>query len=732
MNLIIHILMLCLVFFCNTTSAKYDEIPSYPIDFSEFFIKKTGEVNLVVAGERQDVKVVSTYNYDNINVSADYETLQIMRDYLGKYLNKKEIEIVINDLTRGVDANPGCTTIISDCVPHVLHNQVMYSFDFDTNTLKVFLGSSLISKSSNKEYLPYLRKNNGLVNNSTLYTQFSNENSAVFNFSNKTTIGTPVGFIELDTQARNSGDDFDVYSAVFDTEFGDKRIVLGYLNNTGRSFNTTDILNNNADYSAFNIQFGSSSNLLKGGSKGSQHLFFIAPQDGQLELYLGNRLLFSKSVSSGRQSISYSELPQGAYTINLKLSSGGIVLIDDMIQVVNNNSFTLAAGDVDYAFNAGVFDKKNNAQNIYYAENDLNRTYLQAKSSWRLAEPIILSGGITTNADDYYTQFGTKYIYDDSFSADYFFGYFSTGDYYHSANINFGRLSLAMKALDVNDKNKDFTLSNQLYGKNSYENFSIIYSKSLLGGNGYLNYNHYSRKYLNTTSNNNTFTSENVIDFSNNGSVVSNNQDSTIGSDNFNIGWSTSIYNGTLTLNSSYISNINSYNSDLKFGIYWSQRLGRSVTGGLSIFANDKGFSQYNNSLSSRTSNDNWNANYTAMASLLDNDNIDSSLSGTYNWQNDKANVNAYTFINNNGLLMSSGTLQSTQLLTPSSVSLTKHAGNAFADVNFESDTPISKIRYNLFSELYPKSGYISDVDNTILNILKTYLKNVNTINLIG
>ena len=733
MNFIIHLLTLFFVFFSSHSSAKNEEESSYPIEFSDFYIKQTGKVRLVVAGEIKDIEVVGTFNYDGINVSSDDANQKTIRNYLVNYINDKEVDIVIRELIDGINANPGCENIISDCVPNVLPNEVSYSFDFDNNTLKIFAGTSLITKQNNKEYLPSLRSGNGLVNNSTLYTQFSNEASTSFNFSNKTTIGLPVGFVELDTQARNAGDNFDVYSAVFDTEFGDKRIVFGYLNNTGRSFNTTDILNNNADYSAFNLQFGSSQNLLKGGAKGSQQLSFIAPQDGQIELYLGNRLLLSKSVSSGRQSISYSELPQGAYTVNLKLISAGTVLIDDMIQVVNNNNFILASGDVDYAFNAGVFDTKkfrhtthDYFNDVHTTENDFKRGYLQAKSSWRLAEPVILYSGITTNVDEHYSQIGARYIYEDLFSADYFLGYFSTGDIYQSANIKFGRLSLSAKAFDLDYNTRNFTLSNQLYGTNPYKNFSISYSKPFFGGNGYLNYNNYSSKNYHGINNDNSIVIEKPSDYIYNinalnnvlNNALNNGSYSTISNENYNIGWSTNIYSGTLTLNSNY--NSNSAYDEVKFGIYWSQRFGKSVAGGLSVMTNNKGSSQYNNSLSLNASNDNWYANHTVMASLLNDDNDDnfeSSLSGTYYWQNDKATVNAYNYVNSKGLLISSGTLQSTQVVSADSISLTKSNGNAFASINLESDIPISKIRYNLYSDKYSKSGYISGSENTILDI---------------
>lgn len=728
MKFLVYFSLFFLIFTSKFIPVNADDMSSYPIEFSDFFKKRTGNVSLVVAGEQRDVSVISFFNYDNIKISSNFEDQKAIKLYLANYIADKGVDQIIKELTAGVAANPGCTEAISDCVPHVLSDEIKYSFDFDTNTLKVFVGTSLVTKSNDKEYLPTLRRNNGLVNNSTLYAQYNNETDIRFNFANKTTLGLPVGFIELDTQSRNSGDDFDVYSAVFDTEFADKRVVMGYLDKTGRSFNSTDILNNNADYSAFNVQFGSSHNLLKGGSKGAQKLFFIAPQDAQLEVYLANRLLISKSVSSGRQSISYADLPQGAYTVNLKLSAGGVLIVDEMIQVVNNNKFILAVDDLDYAFNVGVFDS-----NMYgyshdtFSGNDLARTYLQAKSAWRITESEILYGGITANNGEYYTQFGIRYIYDNLFSADYFFGYFSAGESYQSVNVNFGRLSFTFNALDIDDDVQKFSLSNQLYGMNSYTNFSINYSQAMLGGNGYVNYNYYnnSESYwagnvnssngINSNGVDNGVVNVNSINAINSVNVLSQSSDRKFRHDSFNMGWSSNIYNGTLTLNSSYNST-GTYN-DVKFGVYWSQRFGRNVSGGLSILANDKGLSKYNNSLSANVSDDNWSLNHTAMVGILENGNTDNSISGSYYWQNDMTKANSYTYVNNKGLLVSSGTLQNTQVITPSSLSLTNLNGNAFADINLQSDVPISKIRYNLYSDLYSKSGYMSDNSNTVLAI---------------
>lgn len=704
---------------CTLTFANTNSTYSYPAEFADFFVKKIGVVNLVVAGEGKEISVNAAFNYDGVNIVANADSITLINEYLGRYIKESAVDEVVNSLIDGVSANPGCATSISACVPNVLPGQVLYTFDFDAKLLKVFVGSLLVSTSSDKEYLPSFRSSNGLVNNSSFYAQVYSESPSSFNLSNKTTLGLPVGYVELDTQVRNSGDSFDVYSAVYDVEFDNKRVVLGYMDRTGKSFNATDVLNNNADYSSFNIRFGSSHNLLKGGAKGAQRVFFIAPQDGQLEVYLDKRLLLSRPVSSGRQSISYSELPQGAYTINLKLLSGGVNVMDDVAQIVNNSEFVQPVGDIDYAFSVGVFDRNyNHADKNFpgnYSGSNFKKSYVQARSAWRFAESAILYGGITTNSDDHYTQLGAKYIYNNLFSSDYFFGYFSNGDLYQSASINFGRLSLSAKYFDKGNANGDFTLSNQLYGERGYKSFSVNYSQKLLGGSAYLNFNHYDAKYSSfskgyDTLNHNRFDDLDGFDYL--GGQQSINKTSF---DNFNVGWSINVYNGSLTLNSGY--NVNGDYNDLKFGIYWSQRFGKRFNSTISLLTSNKGVSQYNTSISSSFNDDNWSTNFTAMAGLNDDGSVQSSLSGTYYWYNDKVNVDGYTFVNDKGLLMSSGTLKSTQVLTAKSISLTRHNGNAFAGVSLESDTPISKMRYNLHSSKHTKSGYVSNSNETIIPI---------------
>lgn len=642
----------------------YSWATSYPVEFSDFFESQRGDVVIRLAGDSVGLRVNAQVSYDNFLLPAG-EAAGLGSYLTGKGLSGEAVKVITEALTHGVPANPGCKVSLDVCKPTVSGNEIQYVFDFENDNLAIFVGSTWLTRAAGDKvsYYPAFRASNALVNQSRLYSYADQTTSGGLNLTNLTTLGLPYGHLLFNTQYQSANGEFDVYKGIYDLEVGGFRAVAGYSERDRIFFNSSDFLNDDAEYTAYALHVGSSRNLVRGGYSNLQSVYLFAPQAGQLEIYQGDRLLLTKVVSEGRQDIPYTDLPAGVYNVRLVLRAGGQIVLDEPRQIVNSQKFTLPVGDWDYVLTAGRFEDVPDQDELIWlnSPDNFSRSYGQSRLSWRVAENALLAGGVTSNQDDQYGQFGAYYAWSDWLKASYLLGMFSTDDRYQSATLTMGPLFVTANRFDSDETNRRYRLASQLYNEQSFRRFSATYSAPLLGGNGYVTYTHY---------NSDAPVTETTVDTS---SV-----------DNIAAGWMRPWLGGQWGINASYSDNENY--DDLRVGITATYALGRELTSQLSITTDKSGLSRTEGALTKNVSGENWSGSGTAaLAWQRDAETPEeATLSGTVTGHTQWFGASGYGYIGNAERRVLSATLTGTQFISGQGAGLTHQTGSSFIHVTSE------------------------------------------------
>ncbi|MGN5073616.1 TcfC E-set like domain-containing protein [Aeromonas veronii] len=630
----------------------------YPIEFSDFFEKHQADVVVRLAGDHVGLRVPANVSYDGFQLPQAQMT-PLERYLVDKGLSRAAVKVIVAALTQGVPANPGCEEALSTCTPTVSDNEIQYVFDYDSGSLAIFVGSTWLTPVAAEEvtYHPAFRADNALINQARLYTFTDQNTDGALNASNLTTLGLPYGHLFFNTQYQSADSDFDVYKGAYDLEIGGVRAVAGYSERDKIAFNTTDFLNDEADYTAYSLQVGSSSNLVRGGVQNLQSVYLFAPQAGQLEIYQGDRLLLTRVVAEGRQDIAYSELPSGVYDVRLILRAGGQIVLDEPRQIVNSPQFSLPVAHWDYVLTAGRLEDVPEQSDLGWLNGPehFSRNYMQARLSWRATENLLLAGGLTSNQDDHYGQLGVNYVWRDWLEASYTAGLFSSEDSYQAATLLVGPMFFSASRFSREDSNRQYRLASQLYDEHSFSRFSAMYSAPLLGGNGYVTYTHY-----------------------NSDATYNQTQTATTQSNDVTAGWMRPWLGGQWGGYATYSDGENY--EEVRVGMTVSYSLGDDVTSQLAITSDKSGLSRAESSLTKNASWGDWSGSGTAGVAWQDNakTELEATLTGTLNGRTDWFNAGAYAYVGNDDRHMASATLTGTQFLSGQGAGLTDQTGSSF------------------------------------------------------
>jgi len=624
----------------------------YPEGFDDLFSEKQRNIKIQIFGERGSIIVNALVTYDDFRITIGDELK--VQGFLGSMNLKNEVvNNIVSDLLEGVETDSSCKGSIVDCIPNNSSHSVKYTFDYDNSFLKIFLGSNVFSVSGrNNSYYSALRQQNALINQMRIYTQAGSGLNNSLSTENDTTIGLPFGFIQVESQL-NSHSKGDIYRAGYDYEFGAYRVFAGYTS-TNEPFNTSDFLNQTANYASTGISYGTSGNLVRGGQANQLKLYFMALRAGQLDVYQDDRLLISRAVSSGQQFINYSELPNGSYDVRLVLKSGDQVLVDDTRRVVNTPDLSLPIRGVDYVLSVGQLDITSDHFNEMSSLN-----FGQFRSTYKWNENLLFASGLTFHdKDDIYTNVGAKYFFQESTSLDYVAGYFSTGDTYQSATLdfNFG-LSLSVESLEKNTRSLALDLASQLYSPSSFLRYDIGTTTEIFNGTGYLSYRHSENKG----------TMEGNSDF--NSSYTSNN---------LIAGWSKATSWGNIGLSLNYNMMDNSTPDNISTNIYLSYNFSRDLTAQLSTNFEKNGNERTETALTYSQSSDSLDYSTTVTGSVGTSD-PETSLSAQLFKKEGYGHFNFYGYTGTNDIKMFSGSFTGTQIITADSVNFTDETGESFA-----------------------------------------------------
>ena len=628
-----------------------------PEGFEYFFSKHVQDVHVIIAGESHGEFISSTVNYEEVIIpknTQEYEKISTFFKLKG--VKSSYIIDILEDLNLGITTDPFCEKRLENCVLDTSDGVVKYVFDFDNSTLRVFLPVGAIRKNISEEsYESPISKENGVINWSSIYGYSNGDGQEYLTFSNETVVGLKLGQLSIDTEYTTNDDEFEVFTALYDLELDGVRAQIG-RNKYNSSFNSTDYLNNGASYAGDNFSVASSRNLLVGDYKSQQRIYFYAPQNGQLEIYRDDRIILNKVFSEGRQSISYSELPKGAYTITLVFKVSGNVVLEETQQVVNNNQFSLKTGAIDYVVSVGQFYNK------YDYFSDYDRQYTRGLVNYRWTEKVLIGAGLTLSKNDQYYQIGSNYIYNDYANFEYTGGYSNEGDVYQIARASLGPIFFDFQKLSLNKSKSEFRLVNQIYAIDSYENIGLGVSGSIFNGNGYLRYS----KYSNEDSYNNV----NFYQDSNTSRVYS-------------AGWTYQLPRGSLNLSGDYTTYENDADyDDLRFVVSYTIELGEGYSGQISIYSDENGFDNNTNYLRVNSNFDDWDAYTSVGATFNRNNEVSADISTSITGTTERINANAYGYLNDSGNKNLSIGLTNTQVISSKGIGFTSEKARSFARVN--------------------------------------------------
>lgn len=661
---------------------------AYPDSFADYFAAQDEKINVVIAGDLKGAIINATVNYESLTLLPDSQAT--LSHYLEQQLIKQAaITEIISTLKGGIEANPGCVSSYEECVVSPGDDGVSYLFDLENSLLKIFISPNLIDAgSSHTEYYSPVKHNLALINQTDLYIDSDFKSNPTLTFSNESILGLPVGYIFADTQYSGDSGDFDVYSAYYDVEYGPHKVRVGKGDGSSMSFNTTEFLSNDANYDSIGVFWGSSHNLAKVQGGNMQKIFYFAPQNGLLEVYKGERLLFTKNVAQGRQSILYSDLPSGAYNITIKLKVGSQVAFEETRQVINNQNFMLSKGEFDFYASAAQFDTDDNDLKSILEHN----VYVRGSVSNRLLDSLLLAGSITGTRDTAYMQLGGQYFYDDVLSLTSYGGIFSSGEQYTSAQLMISPFSFSWSKFE-RDNASSANLSSQLYGESSYDKSSIGLSGALLGGFAYLSYNRYSYE----------------------------SQVSLYSSDTVSGSWTHEFLGGMFSVNANYDRQHSNQNPDqYSIGLSWSRPLTDNLSTSISAYSNQDGFDRVTSTINANLQYHDWLLSANVGSTLNRNNDALFDASFSANGANRYVNTQLYGFTNNSGDSSFSASLSNTQIYSRSGVYLTDKNANTY--INIETVGPHTgdeRIFYNISSNggrasrerLLEKSTYIATSD---------------------
>lgn len=622
----------------------------FPPGFQDYFAPETKVVDIAIAGDMNGASVKGEATFDSFKAFAQPDSFIALDSYLSSQgLTEDIIAGVHKSLVNGVVANPGCQSSFESCVlPTTADEQIRYLFDYEQSLIKLFVAPELLRHSVVSGYHSPIQRDMGLINTSRLDVNYDFLDTPTFSIDNNSMLGLPAGYLIADTQYQSSDSQFEVFSSSYNLDFRGNRFQIGKIQSSYLALNTTDFLFNDANYDAYSASWSSSSNLVKRNTASTQSISFFAPQAGLLEVSKGERILFSRTVSQGRQEISYDELPRGAYTLTLKLKIGNQVAFEDNRLIVNNADFALQTGHWDFSYSVGVFDEDDSVDDTLDGSHLTNKWYWKASQTYRLFDSTLLGFSMMGGDDSVYALSGGKYIYSDGKDLSVTLGYFSNGDIYHSSNLNLLPLNLSWSRL----KRKQYRgvgLSSYLYGQSSYDKISASIGGTVLGGSSYLNYS--------------------LFNFSSD--MSDSSSQSITGS------WSHDLLGGSLSLNTTYSISSGS-EDDIQLGLVWSRGLTDSTSYNLSMYADKHGFSNATNGINHNLDIHGWHISNSIRSQFERDDIVDIDYSLSVNGANNYIDSQIYSYFDNHGEKTTSLSLSNTQVITPSGIQFTSSQSETY------------------------------------------------------
>ncbi|MFB1076385.1 CS1-pili formation C-terminal domain-containing protein [Photobacterium damselae] len=643
-------------------------------ELDDFYQEEKVILSIVLAVDKSKMFTVDASVFGD-RIIAKKISLTELQGKLNKSLGiSKDISYQIGEsLKKGITSSYDCKGFRNEC--GLLPDK--YDFVFYPEELKLYLhvnSKYLISTSKRKKDI-YIKDNisekavisEHSVNISTNASDINNKISSrnQFNYQNSSTYSLgKMGFLysDISIDSNKGVSSRDISSNYLEEE---QKISLGYKL-SDNSWNRTSFLDNDL-ISGYMFQLGSSDSLKK-SQKSNRRLYFNVSRNGRLEVTDDfGRFLISKNVNIGQDYISYSDLPEGKYNINVRVYDGSGDIYNQNYIINNNNNNNNYSGKMDYMISSGFLSDSLNNRKGNNAELYKNYDYpffINGRLAVALNDNITLGGGILTTINEYYSYLGADLSFDNN-NLSFTLGKFDNNNLYYTADLYLDGLSISYEKYDSKNSNNlinNLNLSDIVgFGGGARESLS-------------LNYNYYygSMSYIASVIMNN-----NVFKVADN-SKTNESENTTIRNALFFSGLPFDI---NLNIEHDFIIN----NNDNEQAIFVNATVPLSKKNVLTHSSGgnirDLDDFRHQSVLSSNIISDDDTSLNTSIGAQYKLDNSDEnlydlSLSGSYN--NEYINTNIYSYVNSDGSASLSGHLSTNSILTNGDVLFTKDKAQSY------------------------------------------------------
>ena len=511
---------------------------SVPPGFEVFFEQKPIDISLFFAGERIVIKGLGS----NLVFKADdFERAKIVDFISSNFVDTATSEMIARRLITGVESSKECQGKVSECQLNPAEMDFIYGYD--DRFVEVVLAAELFNETVSDKYIKEEKGSEALISSSSIYLNQYSDSELNFNINNRSTLGVGKGFfysdINLTDGSLDQDVDFKLDELSYNYLYENSRLRLGFLSDRSvYSWNSTDFMADDARFKGLAFSFGSTNELESKTQINTKRLYFSSPIIGRFELLRDGKVIKSGQTQLGQNYVQYSELPTGIYDVNLLVYSAGTLATEQKIKIYNVSG-GLEVGEVDYMITLGRFDDlgyiddwqraqenrvdqfntarasdaryqpgagrpydENHRQQLRgasltgipwqtygYRGDDLtleDSWFLETNLSSQLTESFMYGVSFMNTSSDYYTKLAGLYSVNSDIKVNGIFGAFDDGSKYYALGLSLGGLSLDFSRYQSKFDSSSYSLADYRFGIRSYDDTSISYNHSLLGGNVYL------------------------------------------------------------------------------------------------------------------------------------------------------------------------------------------------------------------------------------------------------
>jgi hypothetical protein len=683
-----------------------------PVGFEDLY-ERQSMITKFYINDSDFIELVTEGTFDEVFLDADEQEKLI--DFLKMhFVDEKNANEFAKNLVGGMQSSDKCIGNVESC--QFVSQQFDIVYSQDDRFVRMFFAPDLMnSQNGQKQYISSKVGRSALISSSDLYATVDSEANSSLTWNNFSTLHVLGGQFTSDISTATTGEDkFDYNELSYTYAMPATNIQLGYFNDTKPySFNSTDILADDSNYSEIAFRIGSSSDLEKVNKENSKRLYFSSPAAGRVQIIKDNKIVLSENAQSGQNFIPYYKLPKGNYDAIIRVYNGDQIAFEEHRKIFNSDKHNLAVGDMDYQFSLGKFMELNNESFSDNAINSLSREFdeqmfARSEISYKAIDDLTLAAGVLNTKNSWYAKTAVNFDFNEQISSRLLYGRFSNQSDYRQVGVTLFNASVDWSRYNDRGDNTVDELDDYLFGFGSYTDLSVSYYQQIGVGNAYVSY-----------SKGRDVSTEDYIFSSDEGLLKSY--------ENYNAGYTFPwLYDSMIDVNLGYNKN-EDVDSDYTVGINISVPLSINDSVTVSSYTDRPGKTSFRTAygrddlLSSKNGALSGEVGVGYDGYQDQTMSADLSMSGTYS--NDALSSSAYAHVDSRGEMGLNGSLHTTQVVTTDNIYSTPTRADSYLVVSNQSqDSSLTEQRDDIFnSTVKVKRNGDPERDFTIDDDVKLY-----------